>query len=286
MSESAEHSDLATLEAMYRLSSGPTPRQEWLPAARAVLAAVAIVAVTMYLVLRSGDPKVDMLLGLPHDGLVAADAGAAQVGGSWVVTSGTLQMRAGQLWSGLPDDGPTDPHTGRTGSAVLRAVSTRRDFENVAVALTMRLDKLSTTRTTPSQVWDGVHVFLRYHDANHLYVVDLARRDGSLAIKRKTPGAGPTAGLGSAERADLTGLHLYTTLATTTHPIGGAWHRYNIRIFDAGDGVTITLAVDGNVLLRSVDNSPEALRGPGGVGIRGDNANFVIRTLKILQRSS
>jgi len=165
-------------------------------------------------------------------------------------------------------------------------VSTRRDFENVGVDVTMRLDKLSTTRTTRSQVWDGVHIFLRYHDANNLYVVDLARRDGSLAIKRKTPGAGPTGRLGSAESADLSSLHLYRTLATTAHPIGAAWHRYHIAIFNTGDGVTITLAVDGNVLLRSVDNSPDALRGPGGIGIRGDNANFVTRTFKIQQHSS
>jgi hypothetical protein len=248
----------------------------------------ALLALAVWIVVRSQPFEIDMLQGLPRDGVVAADVGAPEVGGQWVVTSGSLLTRSGQLWSGPPDAGPPDPAQGRTGSAVLRAVSTRRDFVDVHVSVEMALTALVATSRSGVHPWDGVHVFLRYQGAADLYVVDLNRRDGTLAIKRKrslsvrvppSSSAGP--GAVPADGADPSNGGLYTTLATTRHVLGPKWHRYDIGITNGPRGVTINLTVDENALLSTVDQDASAQRGPGGVGLRGDNANFKIRRFTI-----
>lgn len=287
MSSSSPQPDIDTLEAIYRLSCAPPRRRDWWPAVRTLLAGALLVSLALWAVWRAMDEHgVDMLTGLPHDGLVAADAGGPQVGGSWVVTSGSLLTRDGNLWSGRPDAGPPDPVRGRTGSAVLRAVSTRRDFENVHLTVEMALRRLVTTSRTSSQSWDGVHVFLRYSNANDLYVVDLARRDGTLAIKRKTAdqaSSGSTAGSsGSSSGADLSDLRLYTTLATTNLATGRHWRRYDVTIAQTRAGVAISLDVDGHTVLKTVDPEGTALRGPGGVGLRGDNTEFEVRRFLVV----
>jgi hypothetical protein len=128
----------------------------------------------------------------------------------------------------------------------------------------MQLAGLSTSSRTPAQAWDGVHVFLRYHDQNNLYTVDLARRDGVLTIKRKT--APP----GTSDTGD------YQTLAQITHPLGPGAHSYQITIGNRAAGVQISLDVDGVPVLSTVDRNPGALADPGRIGIRGDNADFTV----------
>jgi hypothetical protein len=284
MSNSSPPPEIDTLEALYRLSGTSPERRGWWPAARTLLAVFMLVALALWTVVRAMDEHaVDMLADLPQDGVIAADVGSPHVGGPWVVTSGTLLARDGRLWSGRPDAGPPDPARGRTGSAVLRAISTRRDFEDVHVTVDMALNGLHTTPRTSSQPWDGVHLFLRYRNANELYVVDLARRDGTLAVKRKTAAASAslTSPEATATGADLSDMRLYTTLATTSLVIGEDWHRYDVTISDSADGVTLALAIDGHTLLRTVDPDATALRGPGGVGLRGDNADFQVRGFRI-----
>lgn len=281
---SSERPDVDMLEAIFRLPSETQPRRSRWPAVRTLVALGALAALVAWIVVQSQPAQIDMLQGLPRDGLVAADAGAPEVGGRWVVTSGSLLTRNGELWSGRPDAGPPDPAHGRTGSAVLRAVSTHLDFENVRVSIEMALTALVTTTRTSAHAWDGVHIFLRYQNAADLYVVDLTRRDGTLAIKRKrsvAAGPSPSTSVGpgvlATQDADLSNGGLYTTLATTRHSLSHEWHRYELSCTNGPQGVTITLSVDGNVLLTAVDPDTSALRGPGGVGLRGDNANFKIR---------
>lgn len=276
------------LEAIFRLPSETRPRRSRWPAVRTLLALGALVALAAWIVVRSQPEQIDMLQGLPRDGVVAADAGAPEVGGRWVVTSGSLLTQNGQLWSGRPDAGPTDLAHGRTGSAVLRAVSTRRDFVDVHVSVEMALTALVTTTRTSVQPWDGVHIFMRYQGAADLYVVDLNRRDGTLAIKRKrsaaagiSPSSSTGPGAAGSEVADLANGGLYTTLATTRHALGHEWHRFELSINNGPRGVTITLGIDGNALLSAVDPDASAQRGPGGVGLRGDNADFKIRRFTI-----
>jgi hypothetical protein len=222
-------------------------------------------------------PALNMLAGLPRDGVVAADVSGPQVGGDWLVTSGTLLTRDGQLWSGRPDSGPPNPAASRTGSAVLRATSVRSDFANLRLRVELRLDGLTSTDRTPEHSWDGVHLFLHYRDANNLYAVDLSRRDGLLAIKRKS-----TVGFdGSARSESGSDGGAYETLATTQLAVPGGWHTFDATIADLASGVQITLAIDGRQLLSTIDSGSDALLGPGRVGLRGDNAEFTIRRFDV-----
>ncbi|MCU1677296.1 MAG: hypothetical protein JWM93_2054 [Frankiales bacterium] len=280
MSRSNDPGDeVATLETIYQMSSARSRSDSVWPARRASIAFLALVALVGWLLWsgRRDGATVDALHGLP-DGVVAADTGTPHTGGPWLVTSGTLLMRDGMLWSGLPDEGPPDPVTGRTGSAVLRAVTTARDFDNVTLHVEWRVTGLTTTNRTPERAWDGVHVFLRYAGADDLYVVDLARRDGVVTIKRKTP---PLDSLVSADGPAEFDSGAYTVLGSSYLPTSGDWHRADVTVRDTATGVEISLAVDGRTQLTTVDLSKTALHSPGGVGIRGDNAEFVIRSFVV-----
>jgi hypothetical protein len=264
--------DVDSIEAV--LLSDPPPRRRTWPALGTVVAMGVLLALATWMWMPQPPPppgQVDMLAGLPHDGVVAADTSSPHVGGQWLVTSGSLLTRNGQLWSGRPDAGPAAPAQDRTGSAVLRAVSTSRDFKNVHVFVEMKLTALSTTTRTSAQAWDGVHIFLRYQNQTDLYAVDLTRRDGTLAIKRKrTAGADVSA-------ADISNGGVYKTLATTRHAMSHQWHSYEVSVANGPRDVRISLSVDGKLVLSAVDPDTASLRDAGAVGLRGDNANFTIR---------
>jgi hypothetical protein len=234
-----------------------------------MLVAVAVAALAAGLAVAGNRAawQVDMLRNLPADGVVASDVGAPGTGAGWLVTSGTLLSRGGRLWSGRPDRGPPDPAHGRTGSAVLRAVTVRRDFRDVRVRLDMQLTALDHTARTGERAWDGVHVFLRYRSEDDLYAVDLVRRDGLLTIKRKVPDRG--------------GGGRYTLLASAQLAPSSGWRSFDLTVRNVGAAVDVALALEGQVLLHAVDYRRSAQLAPGAVGIRGDNADFVIRRLVI-----
>jgi hypothetical protein len=266
--------------------SGRKKRSSPWPGRRSLLLLVLLIVWIVWMVdhalLARG--RIDLLADLSSDGVVAADVGRAQAGGSWLVTSGTLLTHDGQLWSGRPDAGPPDPGKGRTGSAVLRAVSVRSDFTNVEIHVEMRVTALTSTERTPERAWDGVHLFLHYRDANNLYVADFLRRDGTLAIKRKSthaldPPADEDAGPTSVEDG------IYGTLANTrASGLAEGWHRFDATIEDTTGGVAVTLSIDGRQLLSTVDSDASALRGPGRVGLRGDNADFTVRRFEVVRK--
>jgi hypothetical protein len=95
------------------------------------------------------------------------------------------------------------------------------------------------------------------------------RWDGTVAIKRKTPG-GPSNG-GS-----------YRTLATarSVMPVGH-WVPVDVEAINRGTGVQLTIVVDGRVVTRQTDSSRSALTRPGAVGLRGDNTQFEFRNFKV-----
>jgi hypothetical protein len=229
----------------------------------------------------NGD-RIDLLADLPRNGVVAADVGRAEAGGSWLVTSGTLLTRRGHLWSGRPDGGPADPATGRTGSAVLRAVSLRRDFTDASIHGEMRVDALVSTERTPEHTWDGVHLFLRYRDADNLYVVDLLRRDGTLSVKRKSTSVVESSTGIQDDRTRSSEDGIYRTLVSArVGDMSEGWHRFDVTIRDTAGGVALTVSIDERQWLSTTDSDPSALRGPGRVGLRGDNADFTVRRFDV-----
>ena len=183
----------------------------------------------------------------------------------WEMTSGSLFARAGVAWSGIPDTvDPNSTSSNGTDSAIFRMVTRRKDFTNVTVSFRLRRDSLTSTAATPAVAWDGEYVFLRYASETSLYYASFDRRDGTTAIKKKVTGGTSNGGT-------------YYTLASGRGTFApGIFHTVRSTITDNPDGsATIRLWVDGALVLSATDTG---IGGPvirsGGVGIRGDNADF------------
>jgi hypothetical protein len=183
---------------------------------------------------------------------------------SWIVTSGSLFARDGAGWTGAPDSARPDASSSSgTGSTVFRVVSRRANFGNVSVHLRLRVDRLLERKR---QAWDGVHLFARYESPVHLYVVSLARRDGSVVVKKKVP-SGDAANGGR-----------YIQLGSTAYfpPRLGGWSDVRLDVHNTDAGVQIVLHLDGHPALDVEDRGAGGppITEPGRVGLRGDNAEF------------
>jgi hypothetical protein len=198
------------------------------------------------------------------DGLIAR--GNPPVASStWEMDSGSLFRSNGVGWSGVPDAGDAPD---QTGSAVFRLVSVARDFADVDISLSLRIDDLVETHSTPAVIWDGADVWVHYQSEYQLYYVSVDRRDGAMVIKKKCQG-GPNPSNGGT----------YYNLIREIHdrPIPfGQWQHVAVSVRDLPDGsVAITGNRDG-FQIQAVDTGIGCapLRGGGGVGIRGDNAEL------------
>ena len=199
------------------------------------------------------------------DGLITAEGQPVPPGGPWEMTSGSLFRDNDTGWSGLPDDA--------TGSAVFRMVSVERDFDDVDVSVTLRVDDLVTTGRTPDQDYDGAHIWVRYESERELYAVSVDRRDDTMIIKKKCPGGTDNGGT----YYDLNGV-----VPGAPIPLG-QWQNVTVSVHDQPDGsVKITANRDG-LSMEAVDSGIGCapLRG-GGVGIRGDNAELRFTKIVVL----
>jgi hypothetical protein len=181
----------------------------------------------------------------------------------WMVTSGSL-FRAGNAgWTGRPDDGQSPAGNG---SAVFRMVSKERDFGDVTARMWLRVSDFVTTDRTPSQAYDGAHVWVRYQSEYELYAVSVDRRDDTMIVKKKCPG-GPSNG--------GTYVDIGEGLSSAPVPLN-RWQQIEVTVRNLSDGsVAISGYRDGfhmDVVDRGVGCSP--LRAAGGVGLRGDNAEL------------
>ncbi len=187
----------------------------------------------------------------------------------WQMTSGSLFVRGGVGYSGVPDTHAVDPRSEQgTNSAVFRLSSVERDFRDVSVTARLRLLRFTNTG---SHEWDGVHVWLRYHSEERLYVASVARRDGTVAVKRKDPG-GPSNG------------GTYRTLGQQPHVLTlNQWHTVlvSIRNLDA-KRVAVTMTLDDRPALTVIDTGRQGkpLTTAGAIGIRADNAEFELADIR------
>jgi hypothetical protein len=184
---------------------------------------------------------------------------------NWEMTSGSLFAKGGVGWTGVPDNRePNATSTTGTDSAIFRMTTRRTDFTNVSVSVRLRHEGFVTTSTTPAVAWDGIHLFLRYISEESLYYASVNRRDNTTQIKKKVPG-GPSNG------------GTYYTLGSGRFTVfQGVWQDVTATIVDRPDGsVLIQLFANGSLVASAVDNG---VGGPvlrsGGLGLRGDNAQF------------
>lgn len=171
-------------------------------------------------------------------------------GAAWMVTSGDLRLAQG---------------TARTASPVFRAVTRRVDFRDAEVRFSLLNRGLSSSAATPETDWDGVHVFLRYQSQYHLYYASVNRRDGSVVVKKKTPG-GPSNG---GTYHDLSPRKPY--------PVPyGAWQKIRVLVRDVPGGVRIEAYAGGRLLVSALDSGTGGppIRAAGRVGVRADNADI------------
>jgi hypothetical protein len=188
----------------------------------------------------------------------------------WETTSGSLFVKSGVGWTGVPDGCRPDRYSRICNdSAVFRLRTRRMNFGDVRVSFRLWNRSLTTTPRTPARAIDGAHVWLRYQSEAQLYAVSFNRRDGSVVIKKKCPG-GPSNG----------GTYYSLSKAIPDQPIPlGVWQRIGVAIRNNADGsVAISLSRDQAPLASATDAGIGCapLRAAGAVGIRGDNDNFSI----------
>lgn len=206
---------------------------------------------------------------------------------NWEMSSGSMFRKAGQMWTGIPDDKyvGTDPLSATWNhSAIFRATTKRKDFKNVSVAF--RLNNLGYTQTasTPPVAWDGVHVFLRFQSEFSLYYASVNRRDNTIMIKKKIPG-GPS----------NQGTYWNGKIQPFPAPLN-TWTNYACTAKDNGPNVDFAIYANGSLIFTDTDDGKTwksavvgAVQGPplqvaGAVGFRIDNSqcladDFVVNAI-------
>jgi hypothetical protein len=197
------------------------------------------------------------------DGLIASEHDPADDRSPWTITSGSLFRADGAGWTGLPDAGG---EPGMTGSAVFRMVSADRSFGDVDMTLDLDVVKLVATARTPPRDYDGAHVWVRYRSAEELYAVSVDRRDGRMVIKKKCPGGDVNGG---------TYHDLSPTVGNAAIPFG-RWQHVTVSVRDLPYGAVAIDATRDGIAVSGIDTGVGCapLRGVGGVGLRGDNAEM------------
>lgn len=190
----------------------------------------------------------------------------------WDVTSGSLFVRSGVGWTGVPDAAtPGATSSAGTGSSVFRMNSFRRDIGDAVITLRIRnLRLLERGGREPPAPTDGIHLFLRWQSPAELYVASLNRRDDLVVVKKKLHGG------------DENGGTYYTLAQAPYRPPGSAWQSFTVRITSQASTVAIAVDQGGHRLLRAVDDGdhgPPILR-PGAIGLRGDNCEFEFTDLR------
>lgn len=178
----------------------------------------------------------------------------------WEMTSGSLFVRDGRGWTGVPDHGrPNGRPDGTTNSAVFRLRSITDGYDEARVSVRFRIVRFTTPSEGPVHDYDGVHLWLHYRDPGDLYALSVTRRDGRTVIKRKTRTGG------------------YTTLATGRPvPPDNAWHLATASATRVTGGLRLRLWLDGRLVAETIDPNPLPA---GRVGVRADNTELELDDL-------
>lgn len=149
----------------------------------------------------------------------------------------------------------------QTSSPTFRARSAQADLGSPRVDLLFRVDRFLDGPEVHD--WDGVHVGVRSTSPDDLYYVSVARRDGSVAVKRKSGGH-------------------YETLAVADHDLADDdWHRATVTVADTPGGTRLQLSIDGEPVLEARDDVQHALSPGGRVLVRSDNVSAAFADVRV-----
>jgi len=203
----------------------------------------------------------------------------SRISPDWTLNSGSLfsvSTPTGQAFtSGHIDD--IDPNafsSNGTDSAIFRLTSRRDDFRNVRVDMDLSVEAWGSTRSTPANDWDGVHMWLRYQNEVSTYYASLARRDGRMVIKKKCPGGWVNGGHYVELSDEVVGYPARTDL----------WDSFSVSVDNNADGsVTLQTWRDGKLILETVDRGTGCapITSAGAVGLRGDNARLYFKDFTV-----
>ena len=192
---------------------------------------------------------------------------------NWDVTSGTLYAKETNGWTGDPTPNPPSPNatsSNGNGSAVFRAVSkTVMPDPNYSVSADVNTWKWVSSTSVPAQAYDGVHLFLRYQNADKFYVASVDRRDGSVIFKKK---CGPNDYYDVGISANPGGLTL------------GTWANVAASTKNNADGtVNVTLSRNGTKILdfNDLNTGCPAITTAGKAGLRVDNLETEFKNFKV-----
>ena len=242
---------------------------------------------------------------VPHNGLITNEYAffnphdpASVISSDWEMTSGSLFGRDGAFWTGVPDENePNAKSTNATNSAVFRLDSRQKYAGNIRVSLAlMQLANIGNAGCNDNDTcWHGTHVWLRYQTEYNLYYASVNRADGQVTIKRKVP-------CGDDNDGTYFVLGSYVPHSFKS----GAWNHYQvtiqtnfdksvtIKLYDANVSTTkpVTVGTDRGGTNPNWSKSCSTpgkyasarytpITAAGGIGIRGDYANFLFKDLTV-----
>lgn len=186
----------------------------------------------------------------------------------WEMTSGSLFLKDGKYWTGVPDNkAPNYNSTTGNNSVVFRA-TTKATYVDETTEFDFVLNNFTSTKSTPKVNWDGGHIFLRYQSEFNLYYASFARRDGNVVIKKKCDNhPNPDSNFG-----------IYYDLSTYNKVpvVMGTVSHIKAQVQNVGAIVKIDLYKDSKLVASAVDTGIgcPTFQTAGKTGVRGDNANF------------
>jgi hypothetical protein len=201
----------------------------------------------------------------------------------WDMTSGTLLIRNGVGYSGIPTLEKTVAceSSNQTNSAIFRLNTKASNFSNVTISMDYNAVAHGGAGA-PVNAYDGIHIWAGYQSQYALYAATIFRWDGNLVIKKKVPveQAKCTDPSNSGCYYNVTPENVYRDITTAN-----AWHHADV-IFQANANGTTTLTerIDGRTIFQGIDNNLHgAAYRSGAVGVRGDNTEFYFKNFTVTQ---
>jgi hypothetical protein len=197
---------------------------------------------------------------------------------NWEMTSGTVLIRNGIGYSGIPTSETTSTCNSQsaTNSAVFRLNTIRQDFSNVRVGLDYDIVKHGGANA-PQNPFDGVHIWLGYQDEYDLYAATIFRWDRTFVTKKKvaTSKVNCKATSNGGCYSNISPEIKSSTVMTTN-----TWHHAEI-VYSSNPSnliVTIQTFIDGQLIDTGIDNHVTSSSFPvGALGIRGDDTEFYFK---------
>lgn len=202
---------------------------------------------------------------------------------TWDMTSGTLMVRNGTGYSGIPTLEKTVPceSSTQTNSSIFRLNTRRSDFTNVTVSMDYEA-VAHGGGGAPNNVYDGIHVWVGYQDQYSLYIATIYRWDGTIVTKKKVP-----QNIANCTTPANDGCYYSLAKATARSDITtpNVWHHVDVvYALDANKIVHITTVVDGIKVADVADTDSHGPAYPSGaVGVRGDNTEFYFKNFTVTQ---